>query len=106
MSFSCQCVPACACHERVCIDLYLLRDSIHWCTRSRPAVGRPGHNHIMNDQPLILVVDDDREIRSLLSEYLAANGFRTAEAADGAAMGKALDAARIDLIDLDLMMPG
>jgi len=60
----------------------------------------------MNAQPLILVVDDDREIRTLLSEYLAANGFRTAQAADGAAMWKALDAARIDLIVLDLMMPG
>src|SRR5437763_934796 len=52
----------------------------------------------MNAQPLILVVDDDREIRSLLSEYLAANGFRTVEAADGVAMWKALDTARIDLI--------
>ena len=60
----------------------------------------------MNAQPLILVVDDDREIRSLLSEYLAANGFRTVEAADGVAMWKTLDAARIDLIVLDLMMPG
>jgi two-component system OmpR family response regulator len=60
----------------------------------------------MNAQPLILVVDDDREIRTLLSDYLAGNGFRTAEAADGAAMWKALDAARIDLIVLDLMMPG
>src|SRR5438093_12474727 len=64
------------------------------------------HNHAMNAQPLILVVDDDREIRTLLSEYLAGNGFRTVEAADGAAMWKALDAARIDLIVLDLMMPG
>ena len=61
---------------------------------------------VMNAQPLILVVDDDRDIRSLLSEYLAANGFRTMEAADGAAMWKALDATRIDLIVLDLMMPG
>src|SRR5256885_16218653 len=60
----------------------------------------------MNAQPLILVVDDDREIRTLLSEYLAGNGFRTVEAADGTAMWKALDAARIDLIVLDLMMPG
>jgi two-component system OmpR family response regulator len=60
----------------------------------------------MNAQPLILVVDDDREIRTLLSEYLAGNGFRTAEAADGTAMWKALDAARVDLIVLDLMMPG
>ena len=40
----------------------------------------------MNEQPKILVVDDDREIRTLLSEYLAENGFRTAEAADGVAM--------------------
>jgi CheY-like chemotaxis protein len=60
----------------------------------------------MDAHPLILVVEDDREIRSLLSDYLAANGLRTAEAADGAAMWKALDAARIDLIVLDLMMPG
>jgi two-component system OmpR family response regulator len=60
----------------------------------------------MNAQPQILVVDDDREIRTLLSEYLASNGFRAVEAADGAAMWKALDTARIDLIVLDLMMPG
>src|SRR5437764_550875 len=106
MSWSVQCVPACTCHERVCIDLYPLRDAIHCGTRSCPAMGWPRHNHVMNAQPLILVVDDDREIRSLLSEYLAANGFRTVEAADGAAMWKALDAARIDLIVLDLMMPG
>ena len=37
----------------------------------------------MNAQPLILVVDDDREIRTLLSEYLTGNGFRTTAAADG-----------------------
>jgi two-component system OmpR family response regulator len=60
----------------------------------------------MTAQPLVLVVDDDREIRTLLSEYLADSGFRTAEAADGAAMWKALDAAPVDLIVLDLMLPG
>jgi two-component system, OmpR family, response regulator len=64
------------------------------------------HNRAMNAGPQILVVDDDREIRTLLSEYLASNGFRTVEAADGAAMWKALDTARIELIVLDLMMPG
>jgi two-component system, OmpR family, response regulator len=64
------------------------------------------HNRAMNAQPQILVVDDDREIRTLLSEYLAGNGFHTVEAADGTAMWKALDTARIDLIVLDLMMPG
>ena len=48
----------------------------------------------MNVEPQILVVDDDREIRTLLSEYLASNGFRTVAAADGTAMWKALDATR------------
>jgi two-component system, OmpR family, response regulator len=57
--------------------------------------------------PLILVVDDDREIRTLLSEYLADNGFRSVEAADGVSMWKILEASgRVDLIVLDLMMPG
>jgi len=60
----------------------------------------------MNGEPQILVVDDDREIRTLLSEYLTSSGFRTVEASDGTAMWKALDATRIDLIVLDLMMPG
>jgi len=64
------------------------------------------HNRAMNPQPLILVVDDDREIRALLSEYLSSNGFRTMEAANGVAMWAALDAAPADLIVLDLMMPG
>jgi two-component system OmpR family response regulator len=57
--------------------------------------------------PLILVVDDDREIRTLLSEYLSDNGFRSVEAADGVAMWKTLESTgRVDLIVLDLMMPG
>jgi two-component system OmpR family response regulator len=54
----------------------------------------------------ILVVDDDAEIRSLLQSYLVKNGLRATVAADGRAMWKALDAARIDLIVLDLMLPG
>ena len=71
-----------------------------------PGNARACHNCDMNAQPQILVVDDDREIRTLLSEYLASNGFRTLAAADGTAMWKALDTARVDLIVLDLMMPG
>jgi two-component system OmpR family response regulator len=60
----------------------------------------------MDTQPQILVVDDDRDIRTLLSEYLDANGLRTKLAGDGAGMWKALDETRIDLIVLDLMLPG
>ncbi|WP_420475005.1 response regulator [Noviherbaspirillum sp. ST9] len=54
----------------------------------------------------ILIVDDDREISSLLAEYLEKNGYRTSTAGDGKAMWKALDDQRIDLIVLDLNLPG
>jgi two-component system, OmpR family, response regulator len=54
----------------------------------------------------ILVVDDDREISTLLAEYLEKNGFKAVTAADGKAMWKVLDEARIDLIVLDLNLPG
>ena len=53
-----------------------------------------------------LVVDDDREIRTLLAEYLDANGFRTLTATNGADMRKVLDESRVDLIVLDLTLPG
>ncbi|HYD60100.1 MAG TPA: response regulator [Noviherbaspirillum sp.] len=54
----------------------------------------------------ILIVDDDREISSLLAEYLEKNGYKTSTAGDGKAMWKALDETRIDLIVLDLNLPG
>ena len=54
----------------------------------------------------ILIVDDDGEIRSLLSQYLVKNGLRVTAAADGRGMWQALGAGRIDLIVLDLMLPG
>lgn len=56
--------------------------------------------------PLILIAEDDADIRSLLRLYLEGEGFRVAEAADGAA---ALDLARAeppDMAILDVMMPG
>ncbi len=54
----------------------------------------------------ILVVDDDPEIRRLLSTYLEKNGLRVTTAADGPAMWRALEGSRVDLIVLDLMLPG
>jgi two-component system, OmpR family, response regulator len=54
----------------------------------------------------ILVVDDDREIRDLLSRFLRKNGYRVDVAADGNEMKRMLDAARIDLIVLDRVLPG
>ncbi len=60
----------------------------------------------MNAPSHILVVDDDREIRTLLSRYLAGQGYLTAVAADGREMREVLAARAIDLIVLDLMLPG
>ncbi|HEX8412548.1 MAG TPA: response regulator [Sphingomicrobium sp.] len=54
----------------------------------------------------ILVVDDDREIRELLAAYLQKNGMRATAVANGRQMRSALDEHQIDLIVLDLMMPG
>ncbi len=60
----------------------------------------------MTAGPHILVVDDHREIRDLVSRALAKEGFRVSTAGDGRVMRKVLADARIDLIVLDLMLPG
>ncbi|MDB5797985.1 MAG: two-component system response regulator [Paucimonas sp.] len=60
----------------------------------------------METTATILVVDDDREIRSLLGDYLETNGYRAVLAADGAAMQRALDSQPIELVVLDLNLPG
>ena len=54
----------------------------------------------------ILVVDDDPGIREVLCDYLAQHGFQASGAASAAEMDRALQAGQIDLIVLDLMMPG
>ena len=54
----------------------------------------------------VLVVDDDAEIRTLLSDYLERNGYRVSTAADGRSMWAAVDAKKPDLIILDIMLPG
>ncbi len=60
----------------------------------------------MQGAPHILIVDDHREIRDLVSRALTNEGFRISTAADGRAMRKVLADGRIDLILLDLMLPG
>jgi two-component system OmpR family response regulator len=54
----------------------------------------------------ILVVDDDHDIRTLLAQYLEKNGLRVSVARDGKQMRRVLDRVRVDLIVLDVMMPG
>ncbi len=54
----------------------------------------------------ILVVDDDPEIRNLLKEYLERNGCRVSCAGDGDGMWNVLAHEQIDLLVLDIMLPG
>lgn len=60
----------------------------------------------MPKTPHILVVDDDREIRSLVAQLLRKHGFRVTDAADGREMMQVLEDGRFDLVVLDLMLPG
>ena len=61
---------------------------------------------VMDSTPHILVVDDHREIRELVAKYLEKNGLRVSVADGGASMKKVLSASAVDLVVLDLMMPG
>ncbi|MDR3469948.1 MAG: response regulator [Xanthobacteraceae bacterium] len=56
--------------------------------------------------PHILVVEDDRETRNLIARYLRANACAVSMAADGREMDRYLTDNRIDLVVLDLMLPG
>lgn len=54
----------------------------------------------------ILVVDDDPTLRELLVDYLSRNEFEVIAVEDGPAMRAALETQSVDLIVLDLMLPG
>jgi two-component system OmpR family response regulator len=60
----------------------------------------------MQQQDHVLVVDDDAELRNLLSEYLARNGFRVSVARDGREMRQLLEDTGFDIVVLDVMLPG
>ncbi|MDD2743757.1 MAG: response regulator [Rhodocyclaceae bacterium] len=54
----------------------------------------------------LLIVDDDKEIRNLLTDYLEQADYRVTAVGDGKAMRRVLESNRIDLVILDLMLPG
>jgi two-component system phosphate regulon response regulator OmpR len=56
--------------------------------------------------PHLLVVDDDRRIRSLLQTFLMENGFRITAAASAAEAREKMRSMAFDLVVLDIMMPG
>lgn len=57
-------------------------------------------------EPHILIVDDEPGIRTALVRYLSGEGFRATPCADGQALRTALEGEPVDLILMDLMMPG
>lgn len=60
----------------------------------------------MNNRTHILVVDDDQDIGALLKEFLGIQGFMVTTVGDGATMRKIIAAGTVDLVILDLMLPG
>jgi two-component system OmpR family response regulator len=60
----------------------------------------------MSDNGHILVVDDQQEICDLVQDYLTSEGYRVSTAHDGPGMRRVLSQAPVDLVILDLMLPG
>src|SRR3954453_22787053 len=58
------------------------------------------------NSPHLLVVDDDRRIRDLLSRFLLAEGYRVTTAETAADARAKLKGLHFDLLILDVMMPG
>src|SRR6266700_2772472 len=92
-----------------------------WCGSSRGPTGRgatapegreamrgekPESAALADDAPHLLVVDDDRRIRDLLSRYLLREGYRVTTAQTAAEARAKLDGLSFDLLILDVMMPG
>ena len=60
----------------------------------------------MKKPPHILLIEDDREISALIARYLRPNDCRVTAIGDGRDVDRIMDSNRIDLIVLDLMLPG
>src|SRR6185437_4927341 len=71
----------------------------------------PGANHrqksgMAQPSPNILVVEDDRETRALIAKYLRTHACHVTTATDGREMARAMADRRVDLLILDVMLPG
>ncbi|MEQ8813821.1 MAG: response regulator [Thalassobaculum sp.] len=60
----------------------------------------------MTDALHVLIVDDEPRIRTMLRRYLAEEGLKVSEAGDGSALRAVLQQEQIDIVLLDLVMPG
>ena len=62
--------------------------------------------NVSENRPTILVIDDDPELRELLEAYLSQQGFDVVTVRDGLEMDAIFAEFQIDLVILDLMLPG
>ena len=60
----------------------------------------------MSDRIHIAVVDDERDIRETVAEYLEINGYRVSKADGGTALRRLVEQSDLDLVILDITMPG
>src|SRR5499426_2401226 len=67
---------------------------------------KPEPTALADDAPHLLLVDDDRRIRSLLSRFLLSDGYRVTTAESAAEARAKLEGLHFDLMILDVMMPG
>src|SRR5688500_2573674 len=65
-----------------------------------------GPANLMTNGRHIAIVDDDREIRSLLTQFLEKHGFKVTAVTDGRSLRRVMATQRVDLVVLDVMLPG
>ena len=73
---------------------------------SSPAAAPQPAANLPDDAPHLLVVDDDRRIRALLSRFLRAAGYRVSTADNAQDARAKLEGLKFDVLILDVMMPG
>lgn len=73
---------------------------------NHPSADASSGSPVLQSSPIILLVDDDLQILQLVARFLRANGFTVHTAREGREMQSVLAEREVDLIILDLMLPG
>jgi two-component system OmpR family response regulator len=60
----------------------------------------------MDASPHLLLIEDDNDISGMVSRFMSQHGFRVSHAVDGHALDRTMSLSRIDLVLLDLLLPG
>src|SRR5712671_5862070 len=87
----------------------IARGNLETLRNKNPSRAPPNHRQkvdMATASPNILVVEDDRETRALIAKYLRTNACNVTTATDGREMTRAMTDHRVDLLILDVMLPG